>query len=201
MSKVLTVLFLVFAMGLQASVNVLAISGSTREDSVNRKLLVEAATMAKQMNANVTIIDLRDYPMPFYDGDIETKEGMPQNAIKLQQLMNKAQVILIASPEYNRAPSAVLKNTIDWLSREKIHGLSGDAFKGKRFVLLSASPGGRGGAAGLSQLRTILEALGGSVMPEQFSLPNAYSSFDAQGNLKDQKVKAQLKALIQKALS
>lgn len=174
-----------------------AISGSTRTDSLNKKLLLEAAKMAP---GPVTVVDLKDYAMPFYDGDLEAAEGMPPNAIKLQKLLAGAQVILIASPEYNRSMPAVLKNTLDWVSREKLHNLKGDAFKGKRFVLLSTSPGSRGGVGGLANVRAVLEVLGGQVVQEQFCLPNGDKQFDAQGHL-NSTAKAQLKAFMQKALA
>lgn len=200
MAKLLSLLLLSFTVCLQANVNVLAISGSTRDDSVNKKLLMEAVQVARELRAAVTVVDLKDYPMPFYDGDLESKEGMPQSAAKLQRLMAESQVIFIASPEYNSSLPAVLKNCLDWVSRAKMHQLPGDAFKGKKFVLLSASPSGKGGASGLVHLRTILEALGGTVIEDQLSLPNAYSAFDSQGNLKDEKAKKELKKLVQQAL-
>ncbi len=199
MSKLFLFIALCFAAALQG-VNVVAISGSTRADSVNKKLLLEASKMARQMGAAVTVVDLNEYAMPFYDGDLEAKEAMPPAAIKLQKLLAGSQVILIASPEYNRSLPAVLKNTLDWVSREKLHGLTGDAFKGKRFVLLSASPGGRGGAGGLNHVRDILQCLGGTVVQEQFCLPNAYSQFDAEGNLKAGQAKEQLQAFMHKAI-
>lgn len=201
MSKVFILLFLAFAASLPASINVVAISGSMREDSANKKLVFEAGKMASQMNANVTYVDLKDYPMPFFDADLEKKEGMPPSAVKLQQLLSSAHVIIIASPEYNSSISAVLKNSIDWVSREKIHRLSGNAFKGKQCLMLSASPGRGGGTRGLVHLRVILEEVGCNVLKDQFNLPNAYTSFDQQGNLKDANAKAQLKALVQKALN
>lgn len=201
MSKLFILLALCFAAGLHAHINVLALSGSTRDDSFNKKLLQEAAQFAKQAQATVTMVNLRDYPMPLYDGDLEAKDGMPSNALKLHNLMAQSDLIMIASPEYNGSLSAVLKNSIDWVTRSKLHGISGEAIKGKRFLLLSASPGGRGGAGSLVHLRSILEHLGGSVWQNQLSLPNANSQFDAQGNLKDETTKGQLKALVQAALA
>lgn len=201
MSKLFIILMLCLSAALPAQVNVVAISGSTRADSFNKKLLIEASKMAQEMQANVTVVDLKEYPMPFYDGDLEADQGMPESAVKLQQLMADAQVILIASPNYNHSLSAVLKNSLDWVSRARGHKLSGEAFKGKRFVLLSASPGGKGGAGGLNHVRDILQVLGGLVMQEQYCLPNAHSQFDEQGNLKNEQAKEQLQLFVQNALS
>jgi len=93
------------------------------------------------MNATVTEIDLRDYPLPFYDGDLEANQGQPENAKKLIQLMKRSDLIIIASPNYNGSISGVLKNMIDWTSRSEEGKLSYVAFKNKKFLLLSTSPG------------------------------------------------------------
>jgi NAD(P)H-dependent FMN reductase len=185
---------------LSAEVKVLAFSGSTREGSVNRKLVNEAANMARQMGANVTVVDLREYQLPFFDEDLEAKEGIPSKGKQLRQLMSQSQVIFIASPEYNGSLSAVLKNTIDWASRDDEEGKPSTAFKGKKFVIMSASPGSRGGVRGLNHLRDILGNVGGTVVTQQFSLPDSYSAFDAQGHLKNAQQKQELQKLVQSAI-
>lgn len=191
---------LISASSLCAETRVLAFSGSTRTDSVNKKLLVEASSIARKSGAVVTIVDLRDLPMPFYDADLEVSEGMPANAKRLRQLMIESQVVLIASPEYNSSVSAILKNALDWASRSEQGGPSSDAFKGKKFVLMSASPGQGGGVRGLVHLQNIIENVGGTVMPQKVSIPSSYSAFDEQGNLKDQKQKSDLENLVKQAL-
>lgn len=189
----------VFSASAQAETKVLALSGSSREDSVNKKLVTEAAAFAKQAGAKVTIVDLKDYAMPFYDGDLEANEGMPAKAKEFRQLFLDSDVILIASPEYNGSLTAVLKNAIDWASRDGQGGGSRDAFKNKKFVLMSASPGSTGGSRGLEHLRAILGNLQGNVVVEQITVPDAYSAFDEQGHLKNTKLADQLKQLVQTA--
>lgn len=183
-----------------AEVKVLAFAGSTREDSVNKKLVLEAASYARQMGAKVTVIDLKDYSMPLYDEDLEAKQGMPAKAKQVRDLMINNQVILIASPEYNGSLSATLKNVIDWASRSEDKRPSRQAFQGKKFVIMSASPGSGGGARGLAHLRTIIENIGGTVVPQQVTLPDAYNAFDEQGHLKNPKTKADLQQLVKTAL-
>lgn len=200
MWKKMLVLCVATASTLSAEVNVLAFAGSTREDSVNKKLVAEAAKIAGQMQANVTVIDLKDYPIPFYDGDLEAKEGMPLQAKRFRQLMIQSDIILIASPEYNASVAAVLKNAIDWASRSEDGRSSREAFKDKKFVLMSASPGGSGGSRGLLHLRTILADIGGIVLPEQVTVPNAYNAFDEQGRLKNEKTKKELDQLVETSL-
>lgn len=180
-----------------AETKVLAFSGSTREDSFNKKLVQEAAKMAQQMGATVKVIDLRDYPLPHYDGDLEVKEGMPENAKRLRQLMIESQAIIIASPEYNSSVSSTLKNVLDWASRNEEGKSSREAFKGKKFAIMSTSPGKGGGARGLVHLRAIIEDVGGEVVKQQVTVPQAHSAFNAQGVLENPELKEQLKQEIQ----
>ena len=187
-----------FSTNLSAYINVLAFAGSARADSVNKKLIREAAKIASEMGADVTYIDLQDYPILLYDADFEAKNGMPENARYIRRLMIDSQIILISSPEYNSSLSALLKNTIDWASRNEKNGSSREAFKGKKFAIMSASPGASGGARGLAHLRTILEDLGGRVAPQQVVVSDAYHAFDEKGKLKDQKLYADLQRLIKK---
>jgi chromate reductase, NAD(P)H dehydrogenase (quinone) len=200
MWKIMIFLSVAFASTLSAEVNVLAIAGSTREASVNKKLVVEAAKIASQKQAHATVIDLKDYPIPFYDGDLEAKEGMPLQAKQLRQLMIQSDVILIASPEYNASVTAVLKNAIDWSSRSEEGRSSREAFKDKKFVIMSASPGASGGSRGLVHLRTILADIGGIVLPGQVTVPDAYNAFDEQGSLKNERVKKELEQLVEASL-
>ena len=179
---------------------ILALSGSTRKQSVNKQLLLEAVRMARQAGSEVVVIDLKDYPMPFYDADLEAQEGMPEKARELRKKMGESQMIYLSSPEYNGSLPAVLKNAIDWASRGTDGRPSKEAFKGKKFLLLSASPGLKGGSRGLVHLRAIIEDVGGTVISQQFSLPDAYNAFDDQGHLKSAKLQAQLRQLVQQSI-
>lgn len=200
MWKWMTLLAVVASTTVSAETNVLAFAGSTRDDSINKKLLVEAADIAKQAGAKVTVINLKDYPMPFYDGDLEANKGLPPKAKELRQLMMQSNVILIASPEYNGSLSGVLKNTIDWATRNEAGDGTREAFLGKKFVLLSASPGQTGGARGLEHLRTILTNVGGVVATDQIVVPDAFNAFNEQGKLKDKQLSDKLKQVIQTAV-
>lgn len=200
MSRLMTFLFLFLSVTIHAETHVLAFAGSTRSDSVNKKLIHEAAEIARQQGATVKVIDLKDYPMPFYDADSEAKEGMPFHAKQFRDLLLQNQVIIIASPEYNGSLSGVLKNAIDWASRSESSKPSTDAFKGKKFVIMSASPGGGGGFNGLVHLRAILGNIGGVVVAQQLTIPYAYAAFDQLGHLKNAQEKEELRQLITQAL-
>lgn len=175
---------------------ILAFAGSTRSGSFNKKLVRLAAEAARAAGAEVTLINLRDFPMPLFDGDLEDAEGLPDSARKLKSLFRNHDALLIASPEYNSSITGVLKNTIDWVSRTETDDEPAlVAYKGKAAALLSASPGALGGLRGLVHVRSILGNIGVIVLPDQVSVPKAHEAFDEQGGLKDQRLAGQVKAL------
>jgi NAD(P)H-dependent FMN reductase len=178
-----------------AKPKILAFAGSTRTESYNKKLIQIAIAGARSAGAEVTHLDLRDLPLPVYDGDLEEKEGLPANARKLKDLMLAHQGLLIAAPEYNSSITAVLKNTIDWASRP----LQGEAplacFQGRVAALMSASPGALGGLRGLVHVRSILGNIGVLVLPDQVAVPKAFEAFTPEGALKDAKHQANVQKL------
>src|SRR5215471_14352597 len=93
---------------------ILAFAGSLRRDSFNKKLVPIAAKGAGEAGAEVTLIALKDFPLPLFDQDLEAEQGMPQNGKKLKELFIDHDGLLIAAPEYNSSITAVLKNAIDW---------------------------------------------------------------------------------------
>lgn len=173
---------------------ILAFSGSTRRDSWNRKLIRAAVDATRAAGGDVTLIDLADYPLPLMDEDLEAREGLPANAQRLKALFKAHDALLIASPEYNSSIPPLLKNTIDWVSREW-QGESGLVpYRNKVAAILAASPGTFGGMRMLPHLRQILNTLGVLVLPGQFSLAHANTAFDAEsGALKSP---ARLHALV-----
>ena len=183
MKKNFLLLCCMFSLSLFASPSVLIFAGSSRVDSYNKKLAKQAAVIAEKMGADVTIIDLKDYPIPFYNGDLEKEEGVPEAAKRLRDLMCANDAIIIASPEYNGSFSALLKNALDWASRGENGGVLPKAFHGKKFGLMSASPGKMGGSRGLVHLRAVIEDIGGEVVQKQVSLPTAYQEFNDAGEL------------------
>jgi len=174
---------------------ILALAGSTRTDSFNKRLVKIAAAGARAAGAEVTLIDLRDYPLPVYDGDLETKEGLPGNARKLKDLFLANQGLLISAPEYNSSITAVLKNTIDWVSRPVPGEAPLNCFDGKVAALMSASPGALGGLRGLVHVRAILQNIRVLTIPEQVAVSNAGEAFAPDGSLKDAKQRAAVEAL------
>ena len=166
---------------------VLCFAGSLRKDSHNKKLVKLAAKLVDEVGGEATFIDLKDYDLPLYDGDIEAASGLPENAKKLKKIMKEHQAFLIASPEYNSALSAVLKNVIDWTSRPEQGEKSLEAYTGKVAGLLAASPGAMGGLRGLVGVRSILGNIGVIVIPDQIAVAQSHEAFEEDGSLKDSK--------------
>jgi chromate reductase, NAD(P)H dehydrogenase (quinone) len=174
---------------------ILAFAGSLRKDSFNKKMLKLAVAGAISSGVEVTEIDLKDFPVPLYDGDLETAEGLPENAIRLQDLMLAHDGFLIASPEYNSGISGTLKTYIDWTSRPRGEIKAGDCYAGKAVVVMSASPGGLGGIRALPNVRSILGTMGVYVLPDEFALGKAHEAFDENGNAKEAFVQNKLESL------
>ena len=167
---------------------ILAFSGSMRANSLNTRLVKIAAHGAREHSADVTLLELRDYPMPVYDGDLEAREGLPENAKRLKQIFGDHDGLLISSPENNSSFSAALKNAIDWVSRKA----SPDEpslrdLRGKVAAIMSASPGALGGFRGLYPLRDLLTQINITVIPDQRAISGANDAFNEDGSLKNEK--------------
>jgi len=157
-----------------------AIAGAMRTASLNKKLLALATSKLEKEGAEIDVVDLRALAIPFYDGDVEEKSGLPAPAQELVARIAAADGLVIASPEYNFSVPAVLKNAVDWTTRAKPMPL-----RDKTAFLLSASPSLVGGNRALWVLRMSLEAVGVLVYPHMFSLATAHQAFDDAGELKD----------------
>ena len=177
---------------------ILVFAGSTRAGSYNKRLARQAAESIERAGGRPTFIDLRDHPMPLYDGDLEAERGLPENALVLRRGLAEHDGLLIASPEYNGFITPLLKNTIDWLSRPH-QGESGlDLFAGKLAGVVSASPGGLGGLRSLTLTRQLLTNIGVTVLPDQLAVARAAEAFDDQGRLRDDGQQQTLDTLCQR---
>ncbi len=168
-----------------AKPRILAFSGSLREGSYNQQVVNIAADGARKAGADVTVLHLRELPLPVYDADLETESGLPENARTIKELMKAHQGFLIASPENNSTLSAALKNAIDWASRPDGDETPLECFKDKTAVLMAASPGALGGLRGLVHLRAILTSIGVLVLPDQKAIPKVHDGLDGNGALTD----------------
>ena len=183
---------------------ILLIAGSARAGSFNTKLLGNAHKMLSQMDCEPTMISLADYELPIFDGDFETDNGAPENAVKLARLFHESHAIMFASPEYNGSLTPLLKNTIDWVSRVKKDD-AGDIspYKDKIAALISVAPGQMGGVNSLAHLRPILSRIGMLVISEQVTIGSMTTAFNDDDSLTNEAstkfLEAACKALVSKA--
>ncbi len=182
------------------SVKILVIAGSIRAGSFNARLAAAATKELALMDAEVTRISLADYPMPIYDGDLETKSGQPDNALKLKRHFMAHQGIFIVSPEYNASITPLLKNTLDWISRVREGGEPPlAAYKNRVFALGGASPGPWGGMRSHMALRQVLEiGCGALVIPEYITVREATTAFDERDALHDERSAKLLKSVLER---
>lgn len=173
---------------------ILAFAGSTRRESFNVKLVQIAARAAVAAGSDVTVLDLKQYPLPLFDEDLEAA-GTPENARLLKELFIGHDGFLISCPEYNSSITPLLKNTIDWVSRQAPGEGRLAGFMGKSVALMSASPGALGGIRGLVHVRSILGNLGVHVLPQQVAVANAHEAFYPHPQLKDPKLQASIEGL------
>jgi chromate reductase, NAD(P)H dehydrogenase (quinone) len=173
--------------------NVTILPGSLRRDSLNKKLAHVVERILLKDQRDVVFCDLKDFPMPVYDGDIEMNEGIPAGVRDLDHKIKSSQALIIVTPEYNGSIPGVLKNTIDWLSRLEPH-----CFTDQQILLLGASPGALGAIRSLTYTRQPLVKLDAHVYPTVYGLPKAHQAFDENGNLVDPKIEAIVKSLVLK---
>lgn len=171
---------------------ILCFAGSTREASFNRKLALTAARAVEEAGGEATFMDLRDHPLPLYDGDLEASAGLPLGVRPLKELFKSHHGLFIASPEYNGSFSAVLKNTLDWISRPAGDEAGTVPYAGKVAALAAASPGALGGLRGLVHLRAVLQSVGALVLSEQVAVGGASSAFTSEGRLADERLQQML---------
>jgi chromate reductase, NAD(P)H dehydrogenase (quinone) len=184
-----------------SALKILVIPGSLRTGSLNAKLAAVAAHELVQMGAEVTQISLSDFPLPIYDGDLQAKSGVPKHAVNLKRMIGAHHGVLIVTPEYNSSVPALVKNTIDWVSRvQDAHESRGDVFKGRVFAIAAASGGRLGGTRALAALRLILTACHATVVPNQLALSFADQAYDEMDHLKHAADSEALKALAQQLI-
>ncbi|HEV3500694.1 MAG TPA: NAD(P)H-dependent oxidoreductase [Bradyrhizobium sp.] len=164
---------------------ILVIPGSLRTGSLNARLAAAAAYQFGQAGAEVTRISLGDFPLPIYDGDLQTKSGVPKNAINLKRMIGAHHGVLIVTPEYNSSLPPLVKNTIDWVTRvQDVQETRGQVFRERAFAIAAASESRLGGTRALAALRLVLTACHATVIPNQLALSFAAEAYDDMDRLK-----------------
>lgn len=178
------------------NLKILAFAGSLREHSYSKRIVKTAVKGTEKASAEVTYIDLRDFPMPIYNADDHEKNGFDANALKLQKLLSDHDGFLICSPEYNASLPAALKNAVDWASRQSDEFKMGEVFKGKIAAIMTESPGAFGGIRCLGHLRDVLSILLVNVLPSEIAVGKVHEMFDGDSEeMTDEKMKKILEDL------
>jgi NAD(P)H-dependent FMN reductase len=175
---------------------VLIFAGSNREASLNRKVAKNAMLIAAELQVPFTALDLRDFPLPLYDGDLEVSGATPPSLSHLRSEFTRHPVWLISSPDYNSSVSPLLKNLIDWVSRPAASDGYLTCFQGKRIGLMSSSPGNSGGSRGLPHLRQVLTHLGARVHEQSFLVPRGAEAFEDDGTIREPGKRAEMRHFI-----
>jgi chromate reductase len=169
----------------EPKVRILGISGSLRKGSYNTALL-RAVQQVTPDDVEVTIFDL--VGIPLYNGDVEV-EGDPDTVVALKAAIRGADGVLFATPEYNHSTSGVLKNAVDWASRDRGEG----SLFGKP-VTVTGAGGASGTARAQMHLENILGETGSLVMVKPgFAMSMPWEKFDSEGNLLDDSSKLVLR--------
>lgn len=171
-------------------IKILAFAGSLREHSYNKRVLNIAVEGARKAGAEVTVIDLRDYPMPIFNAD-EYEKQFDENAARFQDILSEHDGLLIASPEYNGSLPGGMKNAIDWASRPSPkYEKSVEVFKGKTAAIMTASQGSFGGLRSLAHMRGMLSIMFVNVLPVEIAVTFVKDKFDGDSaEMTDEKTK------------
>ena len=184
-----------------SALKILVIPGSLRSGSLNARLAAVMAHELAQSGTEVTRISLSDFPLPIYDGDLQARSGVPKHAVNLKRMIGAHHGVLIVTPEYNSSVPALVKNTIDWITRvQDPHETRGQVFRERVFAIASASGNRLGGTRALAALRLILSACHAQVIPNQFALSFANEAYDEMERLKNSADAEALKALVRQLI-
>jgi chromate reductase len=177
---------------------VVAFAASNSTTSINKQLVSYAARVLQSCNNDVVVevLDLNDYPLPLFSVDQEKALGQPDNALAFFNKLGTADAIMISFAEHNGSYTAAYKNLFDWCSR--IHP---KVFQKKPMLMLSTSPGGRGGASVLAAAVNAAPFFDGNVKGS-LSVPSFFDHFDVNTQeMMDNAIKQQLKETIETLLT
>lgn len=171
-----------------ADLKLLGLSGALRKDSTNRKLLKEAARLFGDCTYKEA-----DLMLPLYDGDSEQAHGIPEPVNRLAKQIVAADAVIISTPEYNKGPSGVLKNALDWVSRT-----DGNPWKSKPVAVMSAAAGRAGGERAQMVLRGFMVPFQPRILQgPEVHLASSSKEFDENGKLTSDQYTNSLRTLME----
>jgi len=168
---------------------VIALGGSNSKNSINKTLAIHAANSLKQ--AEIKVLDLNDFDLPLYGIDLETENGIPQDAHRFLNEIKEADGVVLSLAEHNGAYSTAFKNAYDWMSR-----IDGKLWSEKPMLLMATSPGARGGATVLEIAKGRFPYMGGNIVADM-SFPSFFDNFK-EGVIADENLNKQLETAIEK---
>ncbi|PCI32987.1 MAG: NADPH-dependent FMN reductase [Flavobacteriaceae bacterium] len=162
---------------------IITLGGSSSQKSINK----EFANYAAELMENITIesLDLNEYQIPLFSVDLEAEKGIPADVLKISEQFKATDAFVLSLAEHNGSYAAAFKNVMDWISR-----VDGSIWKKKPMLLLSTSPGARGGATVMATALGSFPHLGATVV-ESFSLPSFFDNFK-NDDIVDNALKAEL---------
>jgi len=155
--------------------NILAFAASSSKNSINKKLVTYAAGLIA--GAQVEVLDLNDYELPLFSEDKEKEIGQPTLARDFLAKIGACDALIVSFAEHNGSYTAAYKNLFDWCSR-----IETKVFQNKPMVMLSTSPGGRGGATVLQAAVDSAPHFDGEVKGS-YAIPSFYDNFDLEKNV------------------
>ncbi len=168
---------------------IIAFAGSNSKNSINKKLVAYTVTLFK--NAEVEMLDLKDYELPLFGVDIEAELGTPKQATHFTQKIASADLLVVSLAEHNGNFSVAFKNIFDWATRQEKN-----VFQDKDMLLMATSPGGRGGKSVLEIAKNSFPRFGANIVAT-FSLPKFNDNFDVTaGKISSLQYENELKQLV-----
>lgn len=179
-----------------SDLQVLLLPGSRRKDALSRRALHIVAEKVGDYGLVADTVLPDHLTAPLYDGDLEDAEGVPEAIKALNKRMAEAKALIIVTPEYNGVFPALLKNTLDWMSRTNDDQPGAAVFRGKPVLLLGTSPGANGGLRALPHLRAQMANLGMHVYGPQLAIGKAHEKFSNEGRITDDALDERMDKLV-----
>lgn len=172
------------------------VPGSLRAGSYNRMLAHVAEAILQKHNCETDYVDLKDHPLPPYDGDIEATSGVPDECWKLKARIAAAHAVVISSPEYSGGIPGAFKNVLDWSTRG-----GSNPWDGKVVLLMGTTPGPWGTNRMMPALKQVYSVMSSIVIPQTVTIPHAEKVWDKEGNLIDETLPGRVEKVIASLLN
>jgi len=181
--------------------SILVFAGSARRGAFSKQLAAATTTLIAECGAKPTLIDLAEFDIPLYNGDLEDALGIPRAVLDFRRLVATHHGLAIATPEYNGFVTPLLLNLFCWASRPSPGDDFGAVFQARPVALLASSPGRLGGVRAIPRMRDVVAELGMTPVPGFVTVPGAASAFNDEGRLAEPRAEDDLRALVKRLLN